>query len=127
MANAAIAANALHALEVHADLASEVALDHVLALLDRVHDCGELFLAQIFGADAAVNIRLLKDLEGVDRTDAVDVAERNVDSLVRRDVDSDDAWHIGLTLALLVADVLADDANDALPPDDPALLTKLLD
>ncbi len=42
VADAAVALDALQALEVHAEFAAQVAFDDVLAFLDRVNDLGEL-------------------------------------------------------------------------------------
>jgi hypothetical protein len=56
--------------------------------------------------------------------EAIDVRECDLDALVAREVDAGDASHdfVGpLTLALLVARVAADDADDALALDDLAL------
>ncbi len=57
VADATVATDALETLEIHADFAAEVALDDILALLDRVDDLRELGLGQILCADGRVNIR----------------------------------------------------------------------
>ncbi len=62
VADAAIALDALQALEVHADLAAQIAFDDILAVLDRVDDLGELLLGQILGADARIDVGLGQDL-----------------------------------------------------------------
>jgi len=96
VADAAIALDTLQALEVHADFAAQVAFDHVLAFLDGMDDLRELLLGQISGADGRVNVRALEDFFRVDGANAVDVAQRDVDALVRRNFYSDDACHIFL-------------------------------
>jgi hypothetical protein len=54
--------------------------------------------------------------------EAINVRESDLDALVTWEVDACDASHdCSLTLALLVARVAADDANDALALDDFAL------
>ena len=52
VANAAIALDALQSFEVHANLAAEIALDYIFAVLNGVHDLRELLFGQILGADA---------------------------------------------------------------------------
>src|SRR5436190_10430480 len=94
MANAAITLDALQALEVHTDLAAEIAFDDILAVLDGVDDLGELLLGQIFGADARVNVGFGQDDLRVAGADAVDVTEGDIDALIRRDFYSDDAGHV---------------------------------
>ncbi len=57
MANAPVALNALEALQVHADLAAQIALDDILAILDGVDDLRELLFRQVLRADARIDIR----------------------------------------------------------------------
>src|SRR4029077_10292729 len=62
--------------------------------------------------------------------DAVDIRERDLESLLARDVDAGDTGHRDasfLTLPLLVARVLADHPDRAMPADDLALVAHLLD
>ena len=94
MTDAAIGFDALQSLEIHADLAAQVALDDVLAILNGVNDLRELLLGQILGADARVDIRLSQDDFRVAGANAVNVAERNVDALVRRDFYTNNTSHI---------------------------------
>src|SRR5262245_25107887 len=58
VANAAVAFDALKALEVHADFAAKVAFDDVFAILNRMDDLGQLLFAQIFRANGRVNVGL---------------------------------------------------------------------
>jgi len=57
MADATVTADALQALEIHAEFAAQVALDDILAFLDRVNDLGELRLGQVLRADGRVDVR----------------------------------------------------------------------
>src|SRR5438094_844184 len=61
MADAAIALDALEALEVHADFAAQIAFDDVFAVLNGVDNLRELLLGQILGADGRVNLGLGQD------------------------------------------------------------------
>jgi hypothetical protein len=112
----AIALNRLKALKVKAKLAPKVALDHVFALLDRVDNLRQLSLSQVLRADGGINLRLCDDLARINRSYAVDVAERYVDTLVARDVNTKNACHkiSNLTLPLLVARISANHAEHAL-------------
>ena len=71
-----------------------------------------------------VNVRAFQNLERVDRADAVDVAERNINALVRRNFYTNDACH-KLTLTLFVTFVRADDTNDATATHNFAVLAQL--
>src|SRR5882724_5532383 len=126
MADAAIAADALQPFQIHAEFAAQIALDDILAFLDRVDDLRKLRLGQILRADRGINVRALENFQRVDGADAVDVAQRNVYALVRRNFNTNDACHkiIKSTLTLLVTFVRANDANDALALHDLAMLTQ---
>ena len=93
VADAAVAFDALQPLQVHADFAAQIAFDDVFAFLNGMDDLRKLLLGQIFGADGRVNVRALEDLLRVDGADAVDVAQRDVDALVRRNFYSDNTCH----------------------------------
>jgi len=94
VADAPITFDALHALEVHADLAAQIAFDHVFAVLNGVDDLGKLLFSQILGADARVYVGFGEDDLSVAGADAVNVAERDINALVRGDFYSDDASHM---------------------------------
>ena len=66
----------------------------------------------------------LSIFDAVERPDAVDVGEPDLDALVEWEVDACDSCH--LALPLLVPGVRADDQHDAAPPNDPATLTHRL-
>jgi len=84
MADTAITLDGRHALEVHADLTAQVAFDDILALLDRMDDLRKLGFRQILRADAGIDLGHGQDLLRVGRTDAVNITQRDIDALVRR-------------------------------------------
>jgi len=47
--------------QIHADLAAEIALDDILAVLDGMNDLGELLLRQILGAHAGIDLGVGED------------------------------------------------------------------
>lgn len=116
--NAAIAFDALKPLQVEADLTTQVALDHVLAILDGMNDLRQLLFGEIFGPNARVNPRTLQDLHRIGRTYPVNVPKRDVDPLVIWNVNSENSCHnlafYRLTLPLLVPGIRADHSNHAL-------------
>ena len=125
MPDAPVALDGLKALEIQAEFAAQIAFNDILALLNRVDDLRELLLVEILGADGRVDAGLLEDDDRVGRADAVNVAEGDVDSLLARDFNTNDACHSCLTLPLFVPRVRADDTNDAFALDDFAILAKL--
>src|SRR6516162_8775669 len=56
VAETPVTLDTLKALEVHADLAAEIAFNDVFAILDGVDDLGELLLGQVLGADGRVDL-----------------------------------------------------------------------
>jgi hypothetical protein len=51
-------------------------------------------LREVFGADLGINVRASEDVFRIAGTDAVDVAQGDVDALVRRDFYSDNTSHV---------------------------------
>ena len=92
--DATIRLNALQSLQVHADLPAQIALNDIFAVLNGVDYLGELLLGQILGAYAGINIRLGQNDLCVARADAINVAQGDVDALVRRDFHTNDTSHI---------------------------------
>lgn len=88
MADTAVALDALQALQIHAQFPAQVTFDDILAVLDGVDDLGHLLFIQILRADARVDLGLYQDGLRIDRANAVDVAQRDVDALVTGDVDA---------------------------------------
>jgi hypothetical protein len=128
---AAVAAEVHQALDVHLDLATEIALDAVLGL-EQLADALDLVLGEILGLLVLGDPCLLADLLREGAADSVEVRKRVRDVLVAGEVDACNASHdvfpfSRLTLALLMARVVTDDANDALAPDHLALVADLLD
>src|SRR3712207_2781142 len=89
---AAVAGHVHQPLDVHGDLAPEVALDPVLAV-DQLADAEHLFVGELVHAPLARDAELVADVLRVLRTDAVDVAQRNRHALVGWDVHAGNASH----------------------------------
>ena len=79
-------------------------------------------LRQILGPDAGLDVGSLEDLLGDGGADPIHVAKRDINALVRRYFNTNDAWHIRLTLALFMARVSTNNTNHTLTPDYFALL-----
>lgn len=93
MPNASVTLDGLEAFEVESDFASQIAFGDVFALLDRVQDLGELLFVQILGADGRIDGGMVQDDPGVGRSDAIDVAERNIDPFMAWNIDTEKTWH----------------------------------
>src|SRR5258706_13916688 len=91
--DAPVAFDTLQALQIHANLATEVAFDDVLAILDGMDNQGELLLGEIFGTDGGVDLGISQDDLGIAGANAVDVTQSDVDAFVGGDFYSDDAGH----------------------------------
>ena len=127
MADATVAVDLDQALDVLADLLAQLAFDGEV-LVDEVADAVDLVVGQVADLGVRGDAGLGADLLRGGAADAVDVAERHVDLLVARNVDTRDTGHADLLpLPLLVAGVRADNANDAFTAHDLALFTALFD
>ena len=93
VADAAIALDALQTLEVHTEFAAQVTFDDILAVLNGVNDLGHLLFSQVLGAGLRFDFRCFKDFDGIGGSDAVNVAQRDVDPLLARNFYSDDTSH----------------------------------
>ncbi len=93
VADAAMALDGLEALEVHANLAAQIAFDDVFAVLNRVNNLRELLLGQILGADAGFDVCPGEDDFGIVRADAVNVTQSNINALVWGNFYTDDTSH----------------------------------
>jgi hypothetical protein len=100
VADAAVAFDTLKALEIHTDFAAKVTFDDVFAILNRVDDLGQLLFAQIFRANGRVNVGLGQDVFRVAGSDAVNVTERDVDALIRRNFYANDTCHVRTGLVI---------------------------
>src|SRR6185503_15689079 len=126
VADATIALDALKALEVHADFAAQITFDDILAVLDRVNDLRKLRFAQVLRANLRIDIGLGQNLNRVCGANAINIPQRDINALIRRNFYTNNTCH-KLSLPLLVAFVAANNANDALTPDDLAIFAKFFD
>src|ERR1700710_2763076 len=85
MTQAAIAAKVHQTLNVHAGLATQIALDQIVAV-DHFTDLQNFLVAQLRHAAVLGNLDLLDDLGRVLLADAMDVLKRDQDALVGRDI-----------------------------------------
>src|SRR4051794_34382164 len=92
MTQAAIAAEVHQTLDIDAGLATQIALDHIVAV-DHFADLQNFLVAQL--ADAAVqrDLHLLHDLGRILLADAMDVLKRNQGALVGRDIHAGNTGH----------------------------------
>ena len=93
MTHAPITFDALKALKVHSDFSSQITLDNIFAILDSVNDLRELLLSEILRPDAGIDIGPREDFLRIARTDAVNVAQRNVRRLIIRNIDTENTRH----------------------------------
>src|SRR5579859_1688202 len=121
--DATITFDALQPFEVHANFTAQVAFYDVPALLNGMDNLRKLLFGQILRADARIDIGVFQNLLRVGRTDAINVAQRDVDALVRRNFHSNDACHKS-TLPLFVPFVRANHTNDTATPHDFAVLAQ---
>ena len=130
MADATVAVDRLQALEVLLKIAAKVAFDQNFLCRDGVDDRVELLGSEVFCADVWIHIGGFEHFLRVARADAVDVWERCFDALVAGNINAENAghgcvfcWLVKLALALFVARVFANDAEDVLALDDAAGFT----
>jgi hypothetical protein len=129
MANTSVTFDTLESLEIHTDFAAQVAFDHVLAILNRMHDLRKLLFRQVLSANARINIRLRQDVFGIAGPNPVDVAQCDIDSLIRGNFNTNNTSHKKLNelaLPLFVSRVGADHTNDSLAANYLTILAKLL-
>src|SRR5919107_2528630 len=87
-----VAADLDLAADVCLDLATEVTLDLVVGF-DRVAELDQLFVTHLVHAEVRADPGLGEQLLGAGTADAVDVGECDLDALVAREVDTDEACH----------------------------------
>ena len=92
MAQAAIAAEVHQTLDVHADFATKIALDQIVAV-DHFADLQNFLVAQLADATVSRNLDLLHDFGRIPLTDAMDVLERDQHALVGRDIHTGNTGH----------------------------------
>ena len=93
MADATVAFDSLQPLKVHTDITAQIAFDDILAILDRVNDLRKLLLGEILGADTGINFGFGEDDVCVAGSNAINGSQRDFDSLVGWNFDSDNAGH----------------------------------
>src|SRR6187549_2155607 len=92
VAKAPVRADLHQPLDVQADLATEVALDLVLAI-DDLAEAVDLLLGEVAHARVGRHVRGADDLGGRGGADAVDVGEADDHPLLAGDVDAGDTSH----------------------------------
>src|SRR3954465_5674995 len=81
--------------DVGLDLAAEVTLDlDLVVALDRVAELHELLVAELVDAEVGADPGHGQELLGAGTADAVDVGECDLDALVAREVDTNEACHV---------------------------------
>ena len=95
---AAIAAEIHQPLDIHRDIAPEIALDHVVAV-DHLADLQHFLISELRDPARLRNAHLGHDLLGLVWPDAVDVLQRDHDALVGRNIYAGDAGHVVLLLS----------------------------
>ena len=93
VADAAVAFDALHPLQVHTNLAAQIAFNDIFAVLDCVDDLGELLLGQVLRTDPRIDLSLGQDVYGIAGANAINVAQCDIDALVRGHFYADDTSH----------------------------------
>lgn len=128
MAISPVALDRLQPLQIDANFASKVTLHDISAILNRGDNLGNLLFRKFLRPNIGGDPSRLKNREGINRADAIEVSERNGHFLVWGDVNPENSWHkFTLALTLLVTRVLADNPQDAISPDNLAVFTKLFD
>jgi hypothetical protein len=97
MANTLVRTNFDLSLDILRDITAEVTLDLQRAV-DEFTNANDLFFGKIANLGCAVDVRTGADRPGGCVADAVDVLQRNVDTLVARKIDSCDSGHALLSL-----------------------------
>ena len=90
VSQAPIAAEVHQPLDVHRHFASQISLDHVLAV-DHLADLQDLLVGQLRHPPGVGDSDLCHDFLGLGGPDSMDVLQRNNDALVGRDIDTCDA------------------------------------
>src|SRR4249919_99903 len=81
--------------DVGLDLAAEVTLDlDLVVALDRVAELHELLVAELVDAEVGADPGHGQELLSAGTADAVDVGECDLDALVAREVDTNEACHV---------------------------------
>jgi len=92
MADATIGTDFLQALDVHLHLVTEFALNTVF-FLDRLTEPISVFFREIFCPSIEVDTEGLEDLAAGRPSNAINIRESNLDTLIIRQVDAGDTEH----------------------------------
>src|SRR5205823_5929761 len=92
VADAPVAADVAQPRDVLLDLPAQLALDRVLTVQDR-RQPGQVVVGQLAGRPLRVDAGLAAQPQRGRRADPVQVTQRNVRRLVRRDVNTQDTGH----------------------------------
>jgi hypothetical protein len=129
----AVTFDALETFQVHADFAAKITLDNIFAILDGMDNLRKLRLSQVLCADARINLCVRKDILRVGRPDAINIAQCNVDALLRRYFYANDTSHMikfltvfSLALTLFMPGIRANHTNNAFATNNFAIFAKLL-
>src|SRR5271170_1982929 len=87
-----VAAEIHQPLDVHRDLAPQIALDVVVAI-DQLADAQDLVVGQLVNPPGIRDADLGADLTSLGPADAEDVGEADLHALLRRDIHACDACH----------------------------------
>ena len=93
VARSAVAFNALEALQIHADIAAQIAFDQILAFLNGMYDRRNLLLGELLCARLRINLGARQDFLRVGGTNAIDVAQRDINPLLARNLNTDNTCH----------------------------------
>src|SRR5438105_8946282 len=89
---AAITAEIHQAFDVHRHFATQIAFDHII-VINRLADLDDFVFRQITDATVLGDPDLVADVLGIGWADAVDIAQRDFDALVGRNIYPGDAGH----------------------------------
>jgi hypothetical protein len=120
MAKAPEAADVFETLNVLLNGAAKLTFDDVV-VVEEIGDPGQLVVGELASPLIGVDFRAEADLSGEGRADAVEIAQRNLSSLIGGNIDSQESWH-DLSLSLLVARIGANDDQVSLASNDFAIL-----
>jgi hypothetical protein len=130
MSRTAIAVDVFQPLDILLNLATQRSFNGVVTVEDRGQS-GQVVVAQFLCLALGIDAGLIAQMQSRGRTDAVDVAQRNMCGLIVRDVHTQDTRHVenllGLALALFVARILTNDDQPAAPADNLAFLADSFD
>ena len=102
MTQAAVATEIHQALDVHGNVAAQVAFD-LEALFEHVTDAGDFVFADVVRALLGVDLGAGEDAERRDGTDPVEVGQRNTHLLVARQVNTSNTSHFCLQTVTMPA------------------------